>query len=68
MIFYEKSRKNHKKSKIFWENLKFGPQLVGYITTLPTKIQIKIPIRLKDMIKSFKSRVSLSLQTDLHKN
>ena len=43
-------------------------QLFGYITTLQKKFQIKIPSRLKDMIKSFKSRVSLSLQTDLHKN
>ena len=61
MIFYEKSRKNHKKSKMFRKNLKFGPLLFGYITTLQKQIQIKIPSRLKDMIKSFKSSVSLSL-------
>ena len=61
MIFYEKSRKNHKKSKMFQKNMKFGPQLFGYITTLQKKLQIKIPSRLKDMIKYFKSRVSLSL-------
>ena len=68
MIFYEKSRKIHNKLKMFRKNLKFKPKLFGYITTLQKTFQIKIPIRLKDMIKSFKSRVSLSLQIDLHKN
>ena len=67
MIFYEKSRKIHKKSKMFPKNLKIKPNIFGYLTTLQKQFQIEIPNHLKDMIKSFKSRVSLSLQTDLHK-
>ena len=67
-FFYEKSRRNYKKSKIFQKKFKIGPNIFGYFITLQKKIQIKIPSRLKDIIKSFKSKVSLSLQTDLHKN